>query len=282
MTMMTKRLLSMNEPVARSASSLSGDLTPAVVVAGGPAPEALADRTGAAFKAMIPVAGQPLLRRTLRRLVCAPSLGQIVTVAPTAAAAVVESFGDRIRWLESGDSLVENLFRGLHALPDGSFVLVASGDLPLLDPEEVDAFVSRARDTNAEFVYSLIPKEVCEEAFPGMKRTCVSLRDGVFTGGNLMLVHKDTMLRNADMIRESFAARKKPLVLGRMLGWGFLLRLLCHRLTVAQAVARGGELLHCRAAAVPAGPSTSFDIDKPSDLELAEQLLQGVDHGPAA
>lgn len=252
---------------------------PAVVVAGGPAPAALAQQTGAELKALIPVAGKPLLTRTLGRLLRARLVTDIVAVAPAAAAPHLAAFGNRVRWVEAGDSLVENLFRGLDALPEVSCALVAGGDLPVLEPEEVDAFVSSARESGGEFVYSIIPRAVCEAAFPGIERTYVTLRDGTFTGGNLMLLDKDAMLRNAEVIRESFAARKKPLKLCRMLGWGFLARLLFHRLTVAQAVARGGELLRCRAAAIPAGASTSFDVDKPSDLEFVERLVRSHDNG---
>jgi hypothetical protein len=58
-----------------------------------------------------------------------------------------------------------------------------------------------------------------------------------------------------------------------MLGWTFVLRLLCHRLAADQAALRVGELLNCRAAGLRAGASVAFDVDRPGDLALAEQLL---------
>jgi hypothetical protein len=54
----------------------------------------------------------------------------------------------------------------------------------------------------------------------------------------------------------------------------FLLRLLVGRLSVADAAARGGAILGCRVAVYASPhPEIGFDVDKPSDLELAERLL---------
>lgn len=74
--------------------------------------------------------------------------------------------------------------------------------------------------------------------------------------------------------REIFARRKSPLKLCNWLGWGFLIKLLCHRLTVADAETRTSALLEMRCKAIITRHACiGMDIDKPSDLELARRTL---------
>ncbi|PIU91876.1 MAG: hypothetical protein COY42_07770 [Armatimonadetes bacterium CG_4_10_14_0_8_um_filter_66_14] len=252
----------------------NGPVVVGILLAGGELKGSLAEGRPAQPKACLEVAGTSLLEHTLRPLCEAQSLSSIVVVGPAEMEHVVAATAPHARWAESGDSLVENLLQGVAEAPEADYVLAVSADLPLLDPTEVDFFVGQASTREAEFVYSMVERRVCGAAYPGTERTCVTIREGTFTGGNIMLMSRAMVQRNAQLIRDVFELRKKPWSLCRMLGWTFVLRLLCHRLTADQASERVGELLGCRATVVRAGASVAFDVDKPADLALAEQLLR--------
>ena len=114
-----------------------------------------------------------------------------------------------------------------------------------------------------------------------MKRTYLRLTNGMFTGGNLVLVRPDALLRQRDLVRRTYAARKQPLRLAAMLGWGVLWRLLCRRLSVADAAAAVSRLLGVRSQAViTEHAELGADVDHVSDLETMARFLEGrIHHG---
>ena len=133
---------------------------------------------------------------------------------------------------------------------------------------------SLPRLPEGQLYYPIIPKDACLSAYPDAQRTYGKLRDGVFTGGNMMLMAKEIIPGGQQKAREIFARRKSPLKLCNWLGWGFLLKLLCHRLTVADAETRTSALLEMRCKAIITRHACiGMDIDKPSDLELARRTL---------
>ena len=104
-------------------------------------------------------------------------------------------------------------------------VLVVTSDIPFLTAAAVEDFVARAAATGADFCYPIIPIAVCRARFPQMQRTTLKVREGTFTGGNLMLLRPASVRRHQETIMRAYAARKRPLRLGGMLGWGLLARI---------------------------------------------------------
>lgn len=155
-------------------------------------------------------------------------------------------------------------------------------DIPLLTPTAVrDFFAACAEQTQHELYYPIIPKDACLAAFPAAQRTYGKLADGVFTGGNMMLMSKKIMPQGQQVAREIFARRKSPLKLCNWLGWSFIIKLLLHRLTIADAEKRTSELLHINCKAIiTRHAGIGMDIDKPADLELAAQYVTKHESSP--
>lgn len=63
-----------------------------------------------------------------------------------------------------------------------------------------------------------------------MPRTALSLREGTFTGGNLLLVRVGVVRRQADLLRQAFRARKSVWALAKILGAGIIVRVLLAKL----------------------------------------------------
>lgn len=155
-------------------------------------------------------------------------------------------------------------------------------DIPLLTPASVRDFLAACeKQPQHELYYPIIPKDACLAAFPAAQRTYGKLADGVFTGGNMMLMAKRIMLQGQQVAREIFARRKSPLQLCNWLGWSFIIKLLLHRLTIADAEKRTSELLHIKCKAIiTRHAGVGMDIDKPADLELASQYITKQESSP--
>ena len=155
-------------------------------------------------------------------------------------------------------------------------------DIPLLTPVAIrDFFAACAEQPQYELYYPIIPKDACLAAFPAAQRTYGKLADGIFTGGNMMLMAKRIMPQGQQVAREIFARRKSPLKLCNWLGWSFIIKLLLHRLTIADAEKRTSELLHIKCKAIiTRHAGVGMDIDKPADLQLAAQYVTKHESSP--
>lgn len=184
-----------------------------VILAGGLCDPETAEATGCRFRAELPYKGRTMLETV------------ISAVSPLGSAIVVgEAREGPYRQVVPGASFIESLQNGLDAVSTGSFLLVTA-DLPCLTTAALEDFVRRA-DVKAAFNYPVIPVRLCDEAFPGMKRTTLRLKDGEFTGGNIALMSTDLMQRALPVLQRAYAARKSPGRLAAIVGFGTLARVL--------------------------------------------------------
>ena len=250
----------------------------AVVLAGGIDRGEIAEETGVIYRPLLDIGGSPIIQRVLASLRGAVDVGDVVLVAPTEVHDVVGEEAVDVR-VGAGDSFVDNIANGVRATaPEVDNVLIITGDLPLITPAAINDLVEQAESVRADVIYPIIPKESSERSFPGGKRTYVKLRDGVFTGGNGVVLARNFIELRRDLIARLFAARKNPIRLASIFGLGFVLGLLTGRLTLADLETRAGEIIGSRVAAViTAHPELGFDVDKIADLNLARQVVEAFD-----
>lgn len=197
-----------------------------------------------------------------------PSVARVVVVGPVPELEYLKQ-GKVKAVLACADSVMENLRRGLDWLKPQDFVLVATSDIPLLTAAAVEDFLQRARETEADFYYSIVEKSAGEARYPGVKRTYVRLKDGTFTGGNLFLFHPRILDRAWDLAENMVRLRKEPLKMCSLLGWGLVLRLLLGQLTIADVERRFAQIVGARGKAIISPyPEVGIDVDKPADYEL--------------
>ncbi|MHA0042892.1 NTP transferase domain-containing protein [Deinococcus sp. PEB2-63] len=246
----------------------------AVVLGGGDPGDPFAAAHGVNVKPLIPVAGAPMALHVLRALRGSDRVGRVAYVGPTTPD--LDALID-IRVTDHG-TLLSNLEAGVEALRDlglapGERVLVVTADVPMLRPEEVRDVLDSAPD--AGLVYPVVRREVCEAAYPGVKRTYARLKDGTFTGGNLFLLDPALIGQFLPRLREVLAARKAPLKLAGLIGWDVLLRLLTGRLSVQRLEEKVSGLLGVKARAlITPHAAVGTDVDKDADLTLAETHLR--------
>lgn len=246
----------------------------AVVLAGADNQGKLGGVSQAQHEALIPILGRPMIHYVLDALQAAEAVGRIVVVGPAAELRAAGGM-DGVEVVERGRTMVENLRIGVDHLASKEPVLVVTSDIPLIHSQAVDDFIERCRQTQADIYYPIIRKETNERAYPGVKRTYVRLKDGVFTGGNMALLEPEVIPSCERVIAQAVAMRKKPWQLSRMLGFIFIVKFLTNRLTLAEIEERVARIIGFRGVGIESPyPEVGIDVDKPEDLALVEAALQ--------
>lgn len=250
----------------------------ALVLAGGPPDPALTG--GTLPKAFASLGGRIMVEHVLAALRATPRIGRIALVGPlpfpTAVAARVD------RPVRDQGELLDNLAAGLAALGGEAPVLALAADIPLLTVRAVDAFLDAALALDADVGYGIVPREDVERDFPGARKTFVRLREGVFTGGSLVLVRPQAFSRARDVIERAVRARKSPWDLARLFGPGTVLGLLAGTLRIADLERRVAALSGIRARAVICHhPEIALDVDHPETLAVIRHRLGDREAPPA-
>jgi GTP:adenosylcobinamide-phosphate guanylyltransferase len=245
----------------------------AFVLAAGQDHGRLAEMAGTPYRALIEVSGRPMVERVLTALRGTQGVQRILTVAPQQVRERISpDLADLI--VPPGETLLDNIELGLAALGDSGMVMFAHCDAPLVTPAAFDDFLGQAEPLGADLAYAIVAKEDVEHKFPHGHRTYARMRDGTFTGTNVVLVKGDFIARHRDLVRQFYHHRKNPLRLAGMLGAGFILRLLSGRLTLAHLEQRLGQVLGGQARAIISRyPELAFDVDKPEDLRQIRTIL---------
>ncbi len=245
----------------------------AVVLAGGSRDDVCASTLDAPNKAFVRVAGVTLVARTMAALRATPSVRRIVAVAPPSASAATALYGaDEIR--QAGPTMSASLRSGLASLPRTEFVLVTASDLPILSRAAIEEFLELAARSQADIVYSCVERRTHEARFPGVRHTWARLREGTFCGGGCAALRPSALDSLDRFLGRLGAARKNPLRLASVFGYGVLWRYALRRLSIGEAERRASDLLGVRvAAAVCAHAEIAVNVDRAADLVTAERLV---------
>jgi GTP:adenosylcobinamide-phosphate guanylyltransferase len=263
----------MNSPGGRAGMA-------AVVTAGGRLSGDLADRAGTTVKALAPLAGAPLLGRVVSALRSAGGVTRIVVVGPKAEIESVARAAGADEVHDEGETGPQNVRIGLRAVLEAvegeGRAVVASSDLPFLDPEAVCHLLDRAAGVpSADILFPVISRRAYESVFPGSPNVWAPLAGGEYTGGSLLVVRPAAIERNQALIERVFAARKSQFQMARLLGPVFLVKFLARRLTIDEAEARASQITGCQCRALlDADPRLSCDVDHLADYEYALRMAE--------
>jgi GTP:adenosylcobinamide-phosphate guanylyltransferase len=246
----------------------------AVVLAGGPRDAVAQQQPHAPNKAFVEVAGVTLVGRVLAALRGSRVIGRIVVVAPLPAHDRDElAAADELR--PDGIRITESLRNGLAGFSPDRLVLVLASDLPVLTATALEDFVQRAERLDADVIYGCVEKRAHQGRFARVPHTWARLRDGTFCGGGIFALKPRVLPRLEQFIEQLGAARKHPFRLASLFGWDVLARFALGRLTIAQAERRATGVLGAPVRALVSGyPETAVNVDRVSDIALAEELVR--------
>ena len=246
----------------------------AVVTAGGvPLPEEpLYDATRGNPKALVDVAGKPMVQWVLDALSEAQSVDNVIIVGLT------EKTGLKCRkkmyFVSNQGKMVENLQAGarkaLEINKKAEYVLLVSSDIPAINGEMVDWVVNKAMETKLDVYYNVIQREVMEKRFPGSKRTWTRLKDMEVCGGDMNVGRIKLITTDETNMWEKITnSRKSPLKQAALIGFDTAFLLLTRKLTLQKAETNitkrlnvTGKVIICPYAEV------GMDVDKPHQLEI--------------
>ena len=248
----------------------------ALILAGNRAGQAdpLALQAGVSHKALLPVAGTPMILHVIGALQACPSIGRIVVSTERAdvlPGPLQHAPGILARSAASSPS--ESVAAVLQEF--GAPLLVTTADHALLSREILEHFIATA-SKDADAVAAVARSQVVLTAYPGNSRTWLLFRDGAFSGCNLFLLRTPLAARAVRFWRTVEQQRKRPLAMARLIGPAALLGYMLRLLTLQGALRMLERRIGVRLAVteVPFADA-AIDVDKPADLILVEAILAG-------
>ena len=246
----------------------------AVILAGGTIKNPdFRQAVGVDCRALVSILGRPMVVWVAEALKASRTINRVVVMGrPALRDTAVAGIADAI--VEEGVDEVDNLFRGIAALPGAQHVLLVSADLPLLTPEAIDDFIEGA-PTDAEVVFPVCERADIERDFPGRKWVFVGTPEGHYTGSSCFLFHPEPVVEHREWVQRVFDARRSVWKLITMWGKRFTLKALFHQVRLEDAAARVSELLGIRGGVyVTHFTELCMDVDKASDVAFVEERLQ--------
>jgi len=233
--------------------------------------------TGVAKKALIPLAGRPMITWVVEALWQSGLVEHIVVVGLKPGE--VGFGGAPVDFVEARRDLIDNILVGLDRVrqinPSAKKIILASTDIPLITPEIVRGFVEECGAQEAEGYYVVVEEKIMEARFPGSKRTFIPFKGGRFSGGDLFLLDVTAVKANQDLLRDLAGSRKNYWNQARMLGFGFIIRFLLRMMTVHEAAKRGSKIMNVNARVVETRfAELGMDLDKPRQYELIKAIME--------
>ena len=247
----------------------------------------LARAAGATHRALLDIAGIPMLVRVLEILVSHERIGAILlcsdsldlmTSVPRVAELVSRS---QLRLLPAESSPSRSVLAGIEAIeaenPAGQTrnpVLVTTADHALLDHAMLDHFFDAACAGGADMVAGMVSETLIVRRFPDAKRTYLPFRGERYSGANLFAFMTPAARKILDFWLRAEQHRKQPWRMVSTFGFVSLLLFISRRLDLAAAFRRVSDVVGIVVAAVEMPTAeAAVDVDKLSDWELVKNIF---------
>ena len=247
----------------------------AVVLAGSrPGTDPFTAAHGTDLKALIPIAGKPLVRWPVEALLASPRIGSVLLLSqqPDRLGATVPQ-DERLRADRSGETIAATL-QALCADPSTEWpVLVTTADHALLDPAMIEEFVAGA--AGADIAIGVVERRILRARFPDAQRTWLRFRGGAYSGANLFLLGSPKAGSAIELWRSVEQDRKKGWRLLWQLGPALFAGALLRQRSLQQVLDAVGKRLSLDVRAVElSDPLACVDVDKDADFKLVEPILE--------
>jgi GTP:adenosylcobinamide-phosphate guanylyltransferase len=248
----------------------------AVLLAGSrPGRDPFAEQFGTDLKALIPIAGEPMVRRPVSALLESKDIGRILVLSqwPERIAEVLPK-DPRVEVMESKGTIAETIEELMLKGPARFPMLVTTADHALLDPAMIFEFIAEAK--SADLAIGVVERRSLLARLPQTKRTWLSFRGGAYSGANLFALGSIKALAAVEQWRSVEQDRKKGWRVLAALAPDLLLGAVLRLRTLDQSVASMGSRLGMIARAVVlTNPLAAVDVDKPVDHAIVEAVLAG-------
>ena len=237
-----------------------------------PGTDPLAYHFGLRLKALVTLGGEPMLSRVIRTLDQSPHIGKIFVLAQDVEALqeATDAGGDATL-VQSASSISLSIKTQIEAMGFTSPVFVTTADHPLLTGEMVDEFLTKA---SGDVAVAMVERKAMLAQFPDAKRTWLRFSDGAWSGANMFALMTPKSVAALDLWAQAEQDRKKAWKLFGHFGLWLALRAVTRTIGLEAALGKAGNRLGLKAQLVSmSDPVAAIDVDKISDHELAEAIL---------
>jgi GTP:adenosylcobinamide-phosphate guanylyltransferase len=246
----------------------------AIVTAGGiPSPEdPLYPYLKGDAKALVDVAGKPMIQWVLDALNAAQQVDDIILIGLSPKSGLVSA--KPIHYVPNQGRMLANIVAGVNKALElnkkTEYVLIVSSDIPALKGGMVDWLISRCMETKDDLYYGVCPRDVMETRFPDSKRTYTRLKDIELCGSDINVTHVRMATEHLDLWERLIGSRKSPMRQAAMIGLDIIWKIaVTHSLTLDALVEEVCKRLGIKGRVIVwdrAEPC--MDVDKPHQLEL--------------
>jgi len=247
---------------------------PVILLAGGEKGP-LFETTGFVEKALIPIHGKPMLSRVIEAFHACDRVGEIIVVGSSNLDALDAMTHVRKR-IFTGLNVVQNLlqavtyvkYRLAGGASDHNGYVISFCDAVFLTPEIIDDTLRSIEELDSDIVLHYVEKSTFQEAGLPTKRTYIPIAGGLYTGSTIYYVKRfSKVLASMPKLAELRKHRKDPQALLQLIG--------CEGITLPEIEQAMSRELDARVKiCVSPHARIGLDVDKPSDLELAQQVLK--------
>ncbi len=252
----------------------------AIILAGGESSSELKKLAPYDNEALILIGRYPMIFYVYKALRKSALIRNIVISGPVEALRNLFVKEDNLFFAPGGENAVESFLNAVDLLAENSAsekIIVLPTDIPFITQDAIEDFLKRASMEEADFYYPVTSKEVNELKFPDVIRTYVRLKEGIFTGGNLFLLRTSKINEMVDIATQLMLRRKNPLAIARLFGLELVCKYLMRRLSISAAEKRFYTVTNIKGKAIISPyAEVGVDVDKPSDLELAQKHLANI------
>lgn len=236
-------------------------------------PDPLLTGSGAATKALLPIAGEPMLVHVVRALRAHSRIGRIAILAQNSAELAklpALQHMDGLDFRNSGQGISTSLAAALPS--DDQPLLVTTADHVLLNEQMIDEFLRGA--SGSDVAAAMVERRVLMARYPQSKRTWLKFRGGYWSGANLFWLRGQRAQPLLEFWQQIEQDRKKGRKIIAAFGPFLWLATALRLISIHQAAARAGHKFGVGARIVPLSAAEAcIDADKPSDIEMIERIM---------
>jgi GTP:adenosylcobinamide-phosphate guanylyltransferase len=248
----------------------------ALVLAGSrPGRDPMAEGAGVRLKALLPVAGRPMVVRPVEALLAARGIAAVKVLSQTPDLLAEALPADpRVTQAPSGSSIAETLDALCADRATPWPLLVTTADHALLTAAMVEDFLTQA--AGADLAIGVVNEAALMARLPQTRRTWLRFRAEAVSGANLFALASPRVRSAIGLWRGVEQDRKRGWRVLAALGWPVLLgAVLRVRGVDATAAAIGRRLGLTLRVVRLSDPLAAVDVDKPDDHRLVEAILRG-------
>jgi GTP:adenosylcobinamide-phosphate guanylyltransferase len=243
-----------------------------IVVSGGVVPEGLRSRFQLPAKSLITCMGKSLLAHSIHALLESECASRpIAVVGPAGVQAELAQFGDAVKWLQCGDTLMDNAAIGMRFHGDGKDLLILSPDLPAVTGAAIDMFV-REIPEDVEIAVPIVTRAQFLRRFPNAPNKFVRTAEGEVTMCSAFFFTGRALKINLGLGMDTYRSRKNPLKLAAILGPSVAFQLLRGRLCLEAVEGRVSRICDAKARVVRVdAPELAYDVDCWENIDFLER-----------